>query len=121
MRGMLMVGAVLGLGVVMACGEGEKASPVDCTNAGSNASYNSNVKTFLDAHCTSCHSESAPPWSRRGAPSGVNYDTYDNAKANALEGAHEVADGSMPEGKAGELSTADRCLLQAWVNAGTPQ
>ncbi len=120
MRLGLVVVAMLA-GGVFACG-GEEVSPVDCSNAGTSASYSSNVKAFLDEHCIACHTEGSNPIVRQGAPAGVNYNTFENARSNASAGAHSVSEGEMPErGGAAELSTADRCLLQAWVNAGTPQ
>jgi uncharacterized membrane protein len=122
MRTAAALAAALGLAAV-ACGGEDKADAVQCGNAGTAASYNGNVKAFLENNCTECHSSSARlPWQRKGAPSGVDYDTLSDAKSHASSGASEVAGGSMPpEGGASKLSASDRCLLQAWVNAGTPE
>ena len=80
-----------------------------------------NPITFADQNlqivlkrCTSCHSSKAK--NRLNAPLGIDYDTYDAARSNALIGRYTVINGSMPVG--GALNDADKCTYEAWAQSG---
>ncbi len=83
----------------------------------------SNVPAFGElaaiSSCTSCHSSELSGGDRAGAPVGVDYDTYENAKANAEQGAVEVNAGRMPIGSS--LGESDKEDFYLWALCGTPQ
>src|ERR1700759_1739037 len=62
--------------------------------------------------CTTCHSSKLTGSARNDAPSDVNFDTYDAAKANAQQAASEVNTGDMPPPDSKlTISTADKDSL----------
>jgi hypothetical protein len=93
-----------------ACGEtGDDVPTLDCSTA--------DVRPYSElgavfANCTGCHSGN-------DAPESVRFDSYADAAANALRGAAEVSEGSMPPG--GGMSEADKQALYAWARCGTPE
>ena len=71
--------------------------------------------------CTSCHSSTLGGGARHGAPGGVNYDTYEGARASADIAASTVNSGIMPD-RGEPAPTADqKSALYAWALCGTPQ
>ena len=83
-------------------------------------SYAQEVGPVLESYCTRCHSSSAA--NRRGAPEGVDFDTYAAAAAAAEMANQRVQAGTMPPSGASPRPDARaRCLLQAWVDQGLPE
>lgn len=76
------------------------------------------VSAFRDV-CTGCHSTALSGAERNGAPSRVNWDDYDSAKANAEDGAEEVFEGDMPPDDT--LTAAQKEELYKWALCGTPE
>jgi uncharacterized membrane protein len=81
------------------------------SDSGSTVSYATQIAPLLKANCTSCHGGSNPQ-------SGIDLSTYANASKNANVANSAIQSGIMPPG--GSLSTANKQLFQAWVNAGKP-
>lgn len=68
--------------------------------------------------CTGCHASDLTGPYRRGAPEGVDFDTYDAAVALAEDAAIEVNIGNMPF--TGTVSEDDKEDFYAWALCGTP-
>src|SRR5262245_499943 len=70
----------------------------------------------LDAlqKCTSCHSSTLTGDARSGAPSRINYDSYDAAVANIDHGLREIEEGAMPPSGAETLTADEETSLQLW-------
>ncbi|MBK7827083.1 hypothetical protein [Nannocystis sp.] len=73
------------------------------------------------ARCTNCHSSSLSGGSRAGAPSGINYDSYDAAVADADIALSQVDSGSMPPSGSPKLSAAEKDQIINWASCDTPQ
>jgi uncharacterized membrane protein len=71
--------------------------------------------------CTSCHSSAASGGARHGAPGGVNYDTYDSARAAASIAASTVNSGIMPGSGQPAPTEEQKSALFAWALCGSPQ
>lgn len=100
-------------------GGGEKDLPeVDCS--GDIPTFDE-VSAFSEV-CTGCHSTSLSGSDRNGAPTSINWDDYDSARANAEEGAEAVFEGEMPPAGAGAtLTNAQKEELYLWALCGTPE
>jgi len=72
--------------------------------------------------CVQCHSSEISGGSRGGAPSSVNFDTYEAARGQAQNAVDEVFIGNMPlPGSGVTISPAERQALIAWGLCGTPE
>ena len=72
--------------------------------------------------CLHCHDSHLSGSSRNSAPSTVNFDTYESAKASAQSANIRVQAGTMPPpGTFGPLTSAQKTLFQNWINSGTPE
>lgn len=102
----------------VSCGgeEGESVPEIDCT---ATPPMKYSEMTAVWAKCTSCHSSMLTGTARANAPAGIDFDTFDAAKAEAHEAASEVAEGAMPPG--GGLSEAEKTQIYSWAQCGTPQ
>src|SRR5688572_22067721 len=85
----------------------------DCSSVGP-VTY-AQVQEVFDAHCTRCHSSTLTGGDRQNAPASVNYDNYDDAKANAVDGNNEILAGTMPRDNPGEVDDPEGCLIEAWI------
>jgi hypothetical protein len=101
----------LGLFIILiaACKK-DKEEKIDCT--GVSPSYNSEVKSIINANCLSsgCH--------EAGSSNG-DYTTYDGLKAVATSGTLEsrtVTNKTMPPSS--PLSLEDRKKIKCWISAG---
>ncbi len=95
-------------------GHGHELPEVDC-DASTPQSYS---ELEIVSACTGCHSSQLTGAARQSAPAGVDYDTYDAAKANAEHGAEAVNGGSMPPG--GGVSEEAKQEFYIWALCGTP-
>jgi uncharacterized membrane protein len=75
------------------------------------------IKPILDKYCISCHSTALSGADRNGAPSDINYNTYDAAVANAEKGNSEIQSGGMPPSGNGPTAE-EKQLFQRWVDTG---
>jgi uncharacterized membrane protein len=75
----------------------------------------------LSSNCVACHSSSLTGAQRQGAPSGIDYDSYASAAANASEGLEQISAGFMPPVGGGSISSADATTFEQWLACGTPQ
>jgi mono/diheme cytochrome c family protein len=106
--------------LLSACGE--KLDPVQtqtCDPAQA-VNYTDDLAPLFARYCTGCHSANAA--NRNGAPIGVDFDSYGAAAASAESANIRVQAGSMPPPQVSlRPDAADRCLLQAWVDLGSPE
>lgn len=93
--------------VAVSTGCKKKKNKVTPVCDGTNATYNSTVKTIVNANCVSCHSN----YSTYGGLSGI----INNGQFNQ----HVQVDQDMP--KDGDLSTDELNKIQCWVDAGYPE
>lgn len=70
--------------------------------------------------CTSCHGSSVKGGARHDAPGGIDYDTYESAKAHAISGAAQVNSGLMPPGGSPQPTAEQKTALFNWALCGTP-
>lgn len=100
----------------IACAPNEVTPTVDCSTA--------TVPTYSQlaiwSTCTDCHAKTASGGARQGAPSDVNFDTYQAATASAEKAAATVNGGSMPPGNERQPTTDQKTALYAWALCGTP-
>ncbi len=111
--------AMAGLG---ACGDKidpvqgfDLALPSDAP-AGAVVSWCREVRPILDRWCTTCHSSTRSGAARNGAPVGVDYDTFEQAAANASRGLSRMQARSMPPG--GEVPAAEIQAVARWIDQG---
>lgn len=71
--------------------------------------------------CTGCHSSTLSRFQRLGAPSYVNFDTYDAAVASASRAVSQVQSGRMPPRGTAPLTADEKNELFTWVDCGTPR
>jgi uncharacterized membrane protein len=99
-----------------ACGDDDGSGGGECADAPSFAQ----VSAFQV--CVNCHSSSRQDAARNGAPSSINFDTYEAASENALRAAHEVEEGDMPPPLSGfSVTSEQRATLEKWANCGAPR
>ncbi len=104
---------------VLTFGCGEVYEEAVCPDTGTELTYETFGKKFLDRHCNGCHSKGAHD--RRGAPEGITFDD--------LEEVHEWADhiydrsagenDSMPPGP-DDPPLEEREALAEWLACGAP-
>jgi uncharacterized membrane protein len=70
--------------------------------------------------CLGCHSSSLSGFQRLGAPTSVNFDTYDSAVASASKAVSQVRFGRMPPRGTTPLTADEQDELFSWVDCGTP-
>lgn len=79
-------------------------------------SYNTHIKPIIEANCQSCHIAG-------GQQSSSPFDTYNNLKLYTLN--REIVrringDGVALMPPSGSISSCDKLIIEAWVNAGAP-
>jgi uncharacterized membrane protein len=98
-------------------GEEEEGPNVDCGAV--------TVPKFSEitawSKCTSCHSSTLTGAARAGAPDGINYDNYADARTHAQKGMEEVYEGEMPLPGSPQLSEAEKQQIYNWASCDTPQ
>ena len=121
---MRWVTCLLLVAALAACGsedeedEGADLPEVDCS--GDVPAFDE-VTAFSQV-CADCHSTTLSGDDRNGAPSTINWDDYDSAKANAEHGAEEVFEGEMPpEGSGATLTEAQKEEIYLWSLCDTPE
>lgn len=100
---------------LMGCAVGGADSDTTCDRLPP-LSYDNFGAGLLELHCTGCHGSLVPTERREGAPSNVNFDTYEGVLtwADRIE-ARAVPDGAdMPPG--GGPSADERALLGEWLD-----
>ncbi|MCA9691104.1 MAG: hypothetical protein R3A51_15955 [Nannocystaceae bacterium] len=95
-------------------GEQDELPTVDCNSV--------EVPSFAEMtvwnNCVGCHSSQLSGAARQDAPSEFNYDSHEAAMFDPFETAEVVLEGEMPP--TGELSQADKDLINIWAQCGTP-
>jgi hypothetical protein len=117
----IALGTVLGL-LAFGCGsssnsDGGDQPTVDCSKD-TPAAFS--TITAFDT-CTTCHSSTLTGAARSGAPSGLDFDTFAVAKANASEAVSELEEGGMPPSGSPKPSAAEKQALYVWAECGTPE
>lgn len=88
------------------------------TPVGEVVGYADMRSNIFEETCLNCHSSDRSGAARNGAPSSVNFNTYELAYANASRGNARVQAGTMPP--AGARTGEQKALFQDWVNLDTP-
>ena len=103
--------------VAGACGEKRDLALADCrsVNVPVPTRYEAHVAPIFAAHCTGCHA--ADVAKRKGAPDGLNFDTYAAASASIDDALASMASGSMPP-RGPSVSGEDFCIVSAWAETG---
>jgi uncharacterized membrane protein len=73
------------------------------------------------SRCTTCHASTRTDEGRMSAPSSVNFDTYDAAKANVASGLSELEGQSMPPSGNPAPSQQEVDAIRRWANCGAPR
>jgi uncharacterized membrane protein len=71
--------------------------------------------------CTTCHSSTLTGAARSSAPVGIDFDTYELAKANAREAVSELDEGAMPPAGNPQPTDAQKEAIAVWAACGTPK
>ena len=100
--------------VLAACGD-----DIDAQCASSQLTYQTFGEPFMASWCNGCHSAGLPPNMRQAAPLGVDFDTLDEIRTQAIAIVRTTTDDrTMPP--EGGPTDADRQLLASWVRCGAP-
>jgi uncharacterized membrane protein len=107
---------------LLGCGGGDSdssdGSEIDC-NAETSVGYDL-VRAF-DV-CTNCHSTAHEGLDRNGAPTSLNFNTYEGAVDAAPRMVAQVSMGNMPPPGSGfSLTAEEKDELYVWVECGTPE
>jgi hypothetical protein len=115
MKTICLVGVLLAFNLT-ACGE--KQDPFGGGDGGvdGEVTYGNQIGPLLEANCVPCHDSAKSGAERNGAPLGVDFDNYTDAKNSALGANTRIQAGTMPP--TGAPSTGDKALFQAWVDQG---
>jgi len=81
-----------------------------------NVTYTNYVYKLLKNNCSSCHASTGS-----AAAFWVNTNTYDNAVQYGVRIKETIVEGSMPPPPRTPFSQADKDLLTAWINRGSPK
>ena len=96
---------------------GEADARPTCPTPMKTPSFAQDVKPFLDAYCTVCHS--SHPRDGGFAPSAQSFETYASFKPWAAESLVSMRRGGMPPPESDPpASAADICMLEAWIEEG---
>lgn len=112
----LRLGAVVtALLCAVACGGGERDSGAQACDRDPPLRYDNFGQGFMGKHCAGCHSSLFEGPMRKGAPPGVDLDTYANIVTWAYRvEARAIGDGrTMPPG--GGPSPAELARLDEWL------
>lgn len=99
------------------CGEKiDAVQPTTCSAAGE-VTYEGQIKPILDTLCTGCHAATLSGSARNGAPSGIDFDTYDGAAKHAASASARIQNESMPPSGT-KASPAQKELFGCWISGG---
>ncbi|MEM6926381.1 MAG: hypothetical protein AAF602_05605, partial [Myxococcota bacterium] len=104
-----------------ACGpRTPSAAPTADTGEACAVTWDGFAKPFVDTWCTPCHSAEVVGVDRRGAPEGIDFETYPKARQWSLLMADAVESTDFPMPPAGGITDAEREALRVWVECGAP-
>ena len=84
----------------------------------SQVTWHNHAKPLIDTWCTTCHTSLLSGDDRKGAPTGINFDTYQGVHA-FRDRILAVATGDSPlMPPAGGIPDIDRERLREWINCG---
>ena len=110
------------MGFCVACGPGpvQQAQVAPCPPGGTDATWENHADAFLTTWCTPCHDRSVVGEARKGAPTGIDFDTYQDAVAwGDRIAARSTGDSPTMPPAAGPSDQA-RIHLAHWVACGMP-
>jgi hypothetical protein len=97
--------------------DGDTPGSTGCPAAQAAPSFAKDVKPFLDAHCTVCHS--TRPRDGGFAPIAQNFETYAGFKPWAREALASLHQKTMPPPESDAPATAsDICMIESWIDQG---
>jgi hypothetical protein len=101
---------------VLAGCHGEEPQPASCEDA----SWEALAQPFLTTWCTPCHASTVLEEDRRGAPVGMDFDTWEGAHlfADAIARRSNDEEALMPPG--GGTSPTEREQIARWAECGAP-
>lgn len=112
--------------LINACGDKVDAvqesadnSKNDTSISESAVSYSADIQPILESRCLGCHSENKQGADRNGARVGVDFDTYELAKENAVRANSRIQNGSMPP--SGPIPEEEKQIFQMWIDQDTPE
>ena len=113
----------VGLCALWAAGCGDKQDPFLVDDGGQDGvgpvTYTGRIKALLDASCIRCHATSRQGADRTGAPVGVDFDTYVEAKNSGPGANQRIQAGTMPP--SGPLPSGEKAQFQAWIDQNMPE
>lgn len=100
---------------VASCGSGADSAGSVCAERDPHLTYDNFGKGFISKHCVGCHSSLIAGNQRKGAPPGVDLDTYNGVVtwAYRIEARSLGESPGMPPG--GGPSEAERARLEEWL------
>lgn len=102
--------------VLSSCGSGGDSAGLVCAERDPHLTYDNFGKGFISKHCVGCHSSLIAGNQRKGAPPGVDLDTYLGVVTWAYRvEARSLGDSpGMPPG--GGPSESERARLEEWLS-----
>lgn len=102
--------------LLAACGSGADSAENVCAERGPPLTYDNFGKGFISKHCVGCHSSLIAGNQRKGAPPGVDLDTYYGVVtwAYRIESRSLGESPGMPPG--GGPSESERARLEEWLS-----
>ena len=76
----------------------------------------------MDSFCLGCHSTALGEGQRAGAPSEVNFDTYELVQGQADRIRFRAAENQdMPPQSGAQPTNEERANIAEWINCGLPE
>jgi hypothetical protein len=107
--------------VFTACGGPEDTDPL--CDRGVPLTYESFGRGFLDTHCNGCHSSIIAPAQRNGAPTGIDFDTYEGVlqfserlEVRVIAAAVDDDDATNPMPPGGGPTAEELAMLHEWLS-----
>ena len=110
--------------LALASWSGSNSTTTDTGNTTNSQCATSIVPTYAQVDfstCTTCHASTLTGLARNLATVGVDFDTYEGAKANAARAVVRLVAGSMPPVGSNKPSTTVEQAIMTWSDCGTPQ
>jgi uncharacterized membrane protein len=97
--------------------DGKADAGVSCPAPTTAPTFSQDIKPFLEARCNVCHS--SHPRDGGFAPASQNFETYAGFKVWAEDSLTSMRQGTMPPSDTDPpTSTAEYCMLKAWIEQG---
>ncbi len=103
----------------ISCGGGEGPDPCE-----QGPTFADDIAPVIEDHCMMCHDQGLQGPARRGAPMGVNFNSYETLEPYIAQFADNITSGRMPPmNVAGTVPVAapHRNVVDAWRRCGFPK